>query len=165
MPPMAAALHLNCVGAAVEGVTPADFGLGPNETPKTTNVALWRCVAHRAQLAVNDIFGDDGVDSNVKALIVKVRDVCKAISASATLSTMLRDVQREGKQPELTVSFEIAAYSLAIVLLTLCGFFERSFVMCQLVGCHSTRCLNDSTKFMRISPRCSSRARSIKVPT
>ena len=59
---------------------------GANETPKTNDLtALWRCVAHTIQLAVDDIFGADGVGANVKRLIGKVRNVVKLVSASATL--------------------------------------------------------------------------------
>ena len=104
MPPMAAALHLNLEALGVDGVTPADLDLAHNETPKTDDLtALWRCVAHRAQLAVDDILGADGVDSDVKALIVKIRTVCKKFSSSALLSGKLRKVQMDLKHKELKV--------------------------------------------------------------
>lgn len=65
---LAASLHCNLGVAVVDGMGPDDWFEPATEDPTAT----FNCVAHRAQLAVTDVFDDD---ASIKPLIGRVRAI------------------------------------------------------------------------------------------
>lgn len=112
---VAKALHTNLDTAAIESeVGDIDSWDEPVDDGEEVT-ASWRCVAHKAQLAVNDMLRE--LEGNLPALLEKAREMTRFIRSSPERRAALIEAQRKLKSARLAPTLDVPTRWLSLYYL------------------------------------------------
>ena len=103
---LARSLHSNLPIADIEGLYELNSWDEPVDVDEETN-ASWRCVAHKTQLAVNDVIEKDAA-GGARSLIERVRVFTRFMRASTARRVSLKQAQRDLEMPIKVPTLDVA---------------------------------------------------------
>ena len=103
---LARSLHSNLPIADIEGLYELNTGDEPVDVDDETT-ASWRCVAHKTQLAVNDVIENNEV-GDLRSLIERVRVFTRFVRASTARRVALKQAQRDLEMPTKVPTLDVA---------------------------------------------------------
>lgn len=102
---LARSLHANLPIADINGLYELDSWDEPVDV-EDESTASWRCVAHKTQLAVNDVIGE--ADGDVRSLIERVRTFTRFMRASNARRMALKQAQLDLGMPQKVPTLDVA---------------------------------------------------------
>ena len=120
---LARSLHSNLPIADIEGLYQLNSWDEPVDV-EDESTASWRCVAHKTQLAVNDVIDDSSDVSGARSLIERVRLFTRFMRASTARRAALSEAQRALNMPIRVPTLDVATrWSAAFYMLE--RFYEN----------------------------------------